>query len=268
MATLDQPQRFDLLRLGFGDLVQVEQRARHAIEQRDLLLVVQPVGAATDRARFGVSRHGVHVVLGLAIVVAEIRQRRDRERSERSVDGTINFDCREVVLGCLLVFLRLPLRIREIDVSFRDWPSSCGRTRRCWSRRAARWWRCGSGSASTKSGGCVGDRGLAGRRSRRSRRRRPSARGQPGSRSRRTRATRAPIRAPCDASSWLVVTGLIAGILSPKLVSRRSRSLHAAQRHESRPTSGTFSLYRSRQMSIMARPFRCPVSLQWCSSGS
>ena len=71
-------------------LVQIEQRARHAVEQLDLLRVVQAVRSTADRARLGVGRHGIRVVVGFVIVVAEARQRRDRERRERSVDGTID----------------------------------------------------------------------------------------------------------------------------------------------------------------------------------
>ena len=79
IAALDEAQRFDLLLLGLGQLVQIEQRARHAIEQLDLRFVVQPVGAAADRTGFRVGRDGIHVVLSLVIVVTESRQRRDRE---------------------------------------------------------------------------------------------------------------------------------------------------------------------------------------------
>ena len=118
IGALHEPQRFDLLRLGLAELIELEQRARHAVEQLDLLRVVQAVSAPAHGARFPICRDGARVVIGLVIIVAEARQRADRERRERSVDRTICLDSREIGFCRFVEVLFLALCVREIELRF------------------------------------------------------------------------------------------------------------------------------------------------------
>ena len=163
-----------------------------------------PYTRRLDGARLGVGSDGVHVVVGLVIVVAEARQRGDGERRERPVDGAIDLDRGEIVLGGQLVLLRLPMRVGEARCRLRRFASSCGRTARCCSRRASRWRR--SDRHRLRRGPARPRRRRAARRAsaattasaslRRRSAHRVGLREAQRSRSRRTRATRAATRAP------------------------------------------------------------------------
>ena len=123
MAALDETHRFELLQVRIDGLVQLEERLRHAIEQRDLVLVEQAEHAAIDRTRLGICRNGVHVVAPLVVVVAEARERRNHERGERAVDRAIDLHDREIGLFGALVIPGAPLCIREILVGLRALPA-------------------------------------------------------------------------------------------------------------------------------------------------
>ena len=255
--------------LGLGQLVQIEQRARHAIEQLDLRLVVQAVGAAADRTGFRVGRDGIHVVLSLVIVVTESRQRRDRQGRERPVDGTVHLDSREIVLRGQLVQLGLPLRVGEVDVRLRSLQALAAELVE-------------SGRDELLVGGdgiaLLDDQiGNGGPETRPSRWAAPKPdrrrlRWLPVRRDRQCRlsvcASAAPLATllptrhastharPVRCLGLLVVADLIVGILSPingAPQPRSDRPSPAAPRHKFRLKSGTFSVCRYEQVSIMAR---------------
>ena len=282
IAALDEAQRFDLLLLGLGQLVHVEQRARHAIEQLDLRFVVQPVGAAADGTGFRVGRDGIHVVVGFVIVVTESRQRRDREGRERPVDGTVHLDSGEIVLRGELVQLGLPLRVGEVDVRLGSLQAlgaelvESGRDELLVGGHGIaflddqigngvrRLDRVGGRRGNRSGGGCVGcrcdgidsvDFGL---------RECCSA---------RDAAAKEVREHPCAprAMSWL------AGRCRPhrqhsipkkwRAAAAIGPSSPAAPRHKFRLKSGTFSVCRYEQVSIMARR-RNPTRSHWFSSRS
>ncbi len=62
VAALDEPQRLELLGVGLGGFVQLDERPRHSIEQRHLVLVEQAESAAIDRARLAVDGNRFQVV--------------------------------------------------------------------------------------------------------------------------------------------------------------------------------------------------------------